>query len=62
MPPPDSTDDGDATHTFFLHADRMVRDAQFIVDSLPNVENFSVERALRQLHAIHLILVNLDDN
>jgi hypothetical protein len=40
----------------------MVRDAQFIVDSLPNVELFSVERALRQLHAIHLVLINLDDN
>jgi hypothetical protein len=40
----------------------MVQDAQFIVDSLPNVENFLVEHALRQLHAIHLILVNLDDN
>ena len=61
MPPPDSADDGDATNVFFLHADRMVRDAQFIVDSLPNVEIFSVERALRQLHAIHLVLINLED-
>jgi hypothetical protein len=39
----------------------MIKDAQFIVDSLPNVEISSVERALRQLHAIHLVLINLDD-
>jgi len=38
-----------------------IQDAQFIVDSLPNVEIFSVEWALRQLHAIHLVLVNFDD-
>ena len=39
----------------------MVQDAQFIVDSLPNVKIFSVEWALRQLHVIHLVLVNFDD-
>jgi hypothetical protein len=61
MPLFNSTE-GDATNAFFLHADRMLRDAQFIVDSLPNVETFSVERALRQLHAIHLVLVNLNDD
>lgn len=59
--PSDNSTDEDATNAFFLHADHMVRDAQFIVDSLPNVEIFSVERALRQLHAIHLVLLNLDD-
>jgi hypothetical protein len=62
MSAPHSTANEDSTNAFFLHADHMVRDAQFIVDSLPNVERFSVERALRQLHAIHLVLVNLDDN
>ena len=57
----DSADE-DTTNVFLLHADYMVRDAQFIVDSLPNLEIFSVERALRLLHAIHLVLVNFDDD
>jgi hypothetical protein len=56
------TNNEDSTNAFFLHADRIVRDAQFIEDSIPNVEIFSVERALRQLHAIHLVLLNLDDD
>lgn len=59
--PPTSSNQDDPIHTFLLHADRMVRDAQFIVDSLPNVETFAVERSLRQLHAIHLVLINMDD-
>ncbi|KAJ7435392.1 hypothetical protein FB451DRAFT_1194679 [Mycena latifolia] len=50
----------DPTHAFLLHADR-IRDAQFIVDSLPNVEPFAVERALRQLSALHYIFANLED-
>ncbi|KAJ7613558.1 hypothetical protein FB45DRAFT_981796 [Roridomyces roridus] len=44
-----------------MHADKMIRDAQFVVDSLPNVEPFAVERALRQLSAIHYLFANLND-
>ncbi|KAJ7429696.1 hypothetical protein B0H11DRAFT_1766652 [Mycena galericulata] len=54
-------DRDDPTHTFFVHANRMIRDAQFIVDSLPNVEPFAVERALRQLSALHYLFANLED-
>lgn len=61
MPFTGQSEEADATHTFFIHADRMIKDAQFIVDSLPNTEISSVECALRQLHAIHLVLINLDD-
>ena len=56
------TNNEDLTNAFFFHADHIVQDAQFIEDSIPNVEIFSVEQALRQLHAIHLVLLNLDDN
>ncbi|KAF7372481.1 Integrase catalytic domain-containing protein [Mycena venus] len=44
-----------------MQADRMIHDAQFIVDSLPNVEPFAVERALRQLSALHYVFANLED-
>lgn len=58
----DTNNDTDLTHKFLLPADKMLWDAPFIVDSLPNVELFSVERSLRQLHAIYLVLMNLDDH
>jgi hypothetical protein len=44
-----------------VHADRIIKDAQFIADALPNVEEFSVEHTLRQLYAVHLVLANLND-
>ncbi|KAJ7615852.1 hypothetical protein FB45DRAFT_757492 [Roridomyces roridus] len=50
----------DSIDSFLLNAGSMVRDAQFVVDSLPNVEPFAVERALRHLSAIHFVLANLD--
>jgi hypothetical protein len=53
--------DDDPTHNFLIHADRILQEAQFIIDSIPNAEKSSVERALRQLNAIHLILSNLND-
>lgn len=54
-------DQDDPTHKFLIHADKMIREAQFIVDSLPNVEPFAVERALRQLSALHYLFANLED-
>jgi hypothetical protein len=53
--------DRDPVHSFPLHAAQIVQEAQFIIDSMPNVEDFSVERALRQLHAVHYVLVNMED-
>lgn len=52
----------DTTHQFLMHADRIVRDAEFIVNSIPNVELFSVERSVRQLSAVHYLFVNLVDD
>ncbi|KAJ7795294.1 hypothetical protein B0H14DRAFT_2391756 [Mycena olivaceomarginata] len=54
--------DPDPVHAFLLHAGRICQETQFIIDSLPNVETFSVERALRQMHAIHYVLANLEDD
>jgi hypothetical protein len=51
----------DATSTFLAEADRIVRDASFIVDSLPNVEPFSAERSLRKLVSVRDILLRLHD-
>ncbi|KAF7366208.1 Integrase catalytic domain-containing protein [Mycena venus] len=45
-----------------MHADRIVRDAKFVVNSIPNVEIFSVERSLRQLSAVHYLIANLVDD
>jgi hypothetical protein len=53
--------DQDPVHSFLIHAGRILQEIQFIIDSLPNVETFSVERALRQLHAIHYVLNNMED-
>ncbi|KAJ7595423.1 hypothetical protein C8J56DRAFT_1042517 [Mycena floridula] len=48
-------------HSFLLETDKIVKDAQFIVDSLPNVEPFSIQRSLRLLHAADHILINMSD-
>ncbi|KAJ7603860.1 hypothetical protein DFH06DRAFT_1021797 [Mycena polygramma] len=53
--------DTDPVHSFLLHAGRILQESQFIIDSMPNVETFSVERCLRQLHAVHYVLVNIQD-
>lgn len=54
-------DGSDSIDSFLYQADKLTREARFIVDSLPNAEVFAVERAVRQLRAIHLVLINLDD-
>ncbi|KAF7337271.1 Integrase catalytic domain-containing protein [Mycena sanguinolenta] len=54
--------DNDPVHSFLTHAARIMQETQFIIDSLPNVEMFSVEHTLRQLHAVHYVLINLDDD
>ncbi|KAJ7663756.1 hypothetical protein DFH06DRAFT_986261 [Mycena polygramma] len=51
----------DPVREFLVHSDRIMRDARFVVDSLPNAEIFAVERSLRQLNGIHYVLLNLDD-
>ncbi|KAJ7076552.1 hypothetical protein B0H15DRAFT_790469 [Mycena belliarum] len=52
----------DPTHAFLMNAEKIMNDARFIVDSLPNVEPFAVERALRQLSALHYVFANFDDH
>ncbi|KAJ7168738.1 hypothetical protein C8R46DRAFT_1092464 [Mycena filopes] len=51
----------DDTHNFYMEAQRISQEAQFIVDSLPNAELPAVERVLHQLSAIRTILATLDD-
>jgi AraC-like DNA-binding protein len=46
---------------FFLQAERVITEAQFIIDSLPNAEVPAVERAIRQLNAVKTVLLNIDD-
>lgn len=54
--------DRDPVHSFLIHAGQILREIQFIIDSIPNVESFSIERAIRQLHAIHHVLSNTEDD
>ncbi|KAJ6479899.1 hypothetical protein C8R47DRAFT_983223 [Mycena vitilis] len=51
----------DETHRFFMECHQISNESQFLVDSLPNVETAAVERACRQLNAIRVILVALND-
>ncbi|KAF7354472.1 Integrase catalytic domain-containing protein [Mycena venus] len=53
--------DRDPVHSFLIHAGKILSEVQFIIDSIPNVEPFSVERGLRQLHAIHYVLTTMED-
>src|ERR1700761_2392230 len=52
---------GDAFQRFLRQADKVVKDARFVADSMPNVEPFAVERALRRLQAVHDILTGTQD-
>ncbi|KAJ7586418.1 hypothetical protein C8J56DRAFT_787482 [Mycena floridula] len=51
----------DLIHKFLQQTQKIVQDAEFIVQSLPNVEPYSVERALRLLQTADHVLVNLHD-
>lgn len=59
--PPRRQADEDGVYVFFKQSDRILRESQFIVDSLPNVEMFSLERAIRLLYAICNVLEDLQD-
>ncbi|KAF8182195.1 hypothetical protein K438DRAFT_1600950 [Mycena galopus ATCC 62051] len=48
-------------HTFFMECNQISNEAQFLVDALPNVETEAVERLHRQLNAIKVILLDLND-
>ncbi|KAF8186206.1 hypothetical protein K438DRAFT_2154113 [Mycena galopus ATCC 62051] len=48
-------------HTFFMQCNQISNEAQFLVDALPNVETEAVERLHRQLNAIKVILLDLND-
>ncbi|KAL0567248.1 hypothetical protein V5O48_014747 [Marasmius crinis-equi] len=56
-----NTEAPDRTHSFLLHAETVVKEAARIADSLPNAEEFAVERAMRRLLRVFHILSNLDD-
>ena len=51
----------DAFQKFLRQADKVVKDARFVADSVPNVEPFAVERAIRRLQAVHHVLTNTQD-
>ncbi|KAI0040528.1 hypothetical protein FA95DRAFT_1502737 [Auriscalpium vulgare] len=48
-------------HTFLVEAHKISVEANFIIQSLPNVETPAVERICLQLEAIRRVLTNLDD-
>ncbi|KAF8207865.1 hypothetical protein K438DRAFT_1575587 [Mycena galopus ATCC 62051] len=48
-------------HTFFMECNKISNEAQFLVDALPNVEIQAAERLHRQLNAIKVILLDLND-
>jgi hypothetical protein len=56
-----SHDNPDPVHKFLLEAQRITRDAEFIIDSLPNVDLPAVERAIHQLYAVSQILIQIED-
>jgi len=51
----------DPIDKFLRNADKLVQEARFIISSFPNAETQSVERSIRQLHAVNTILANLED-
>lgn len=57
----DNNDAPDKIHEFLLHADKVVKEAKFLVGSLPNAEEFAVERALRHIYSVFHILSDLND-
>jgi len=56
-----SSSSSDPLNQFLKNADKLVQEARFIITSFPNAETQSVERAIRQLHAINTILSNVED-
>ncbi|KAE9384254.1 hypothetical protein BT96DRAFT_892551 [Gymnopus androsaceus JB14] len=46
-------------YSFLLYAHQEVEHAKFIGNSIPNVDNFAVERSVRILHAIHSVLCTI---
>ncbi|KAK7025866.1 hypothetical protein R3P38DRAFT_2529775 [Favolaschia claudopus] len=51
----------DPVRDFLSNAERIMREARLVVEALPNAEIFAAERSLRQLHGLHVVLLNLDD-
>lgn len=55
---PSETDD---VQLLLLHCGEILKEARFILSSIPNVDESSVERILRKMHSVHQILENLQD-
>ncbi|KAF8197212.1 hypothetical protein K438DRAFT_1760005 [Mycena galopus ATCC 62051] len=56
--------DADADHearTFFMKCNQISNKAQFLMNTLPNVETEAVEHLHRQLNAIKVILLDLNN-
>jgi hypothetical protein len=51
----------DHVHHFLMQSHDISIEAQFLIDSLPNAELTAVERVVRQLNAIRIILHSLTD-
>jgi hypothetical protein len=51
----------DDVDQFLIEAQRIVNEAQFVVDSIPNADIFAVERCLRKLASVQLVLQSMDD-
>ncbi|KDR71498.1 hypothetical protein GALMADRAFT_143763 [Galerina marginata CBS 339.88] len=61
MPNASNSNSNDNVQLLLLYCANIIREARFIGQSLPNADHNAVERTLLQLHAIHAILVDLDD-
>lgn len=55
---PNETDD---VQLLLLHCGEILKEARFILSSIPNAEESSVERMLRKMHLVQKILAELDD-
>ncbi|KAK1223723.1 hypothetical protein PQX77_013397 [Marasmius sp. AFHP31] len=54
-------DNDDHTHIFLLRAEAIIREASLVAESIPDAEEFAVERGLRRLMRMYHILSNLED-
>lgn len=61
MAQPESQAPSDDVHKFLLHAEKLMKSAQFLVDAIPNVDRAEAEQAIGQVSAVYAIFVELDD-
>ncbi|KAK7690569.1 hypothetical protein QCA50_005667 [Cerrena zonata] len=54
-------EESDSVTQFLAYAQRVINSAQFVVDAIPNVEDFKIERSLQMIGIVKDILQDLDD-